>query len=619
MADSTGQPMLEVGIGADITQLQASLIAAENELRGFQSEIKKTTDTGRIAELSQSIETTKQKIAGLNAEINKSPKKFGDATNALGNLSRVAQDAPYGFIGIANNLNPLLESFQRLSKTEGGTKKALGAMAAGLTGPAGIGIALSVVSSLVVAFGDDIGIFIDKATGGSAALREYANAFTGAKSAFTDAYVEVEKVNSAFDQFHNGTISKKDALDQYNSTLGKVYGTTKDIAEAEKLFIDNRDNYVQAALYRAAGQLALKKAAEEAFKQLEAQNAPQNANKASLFMGEGLGAFALSKLTGGPAITFTDVIGSQAIAKKAKEQEGVFQSIFKQFQDLANEQDKLASHSKTFGKEIDKSDPFKEYSANLKYELQKTLNDMEKYRKAFEKLDLKPILTVYNPEQDKIDDKRKQYFNKKNKELLDETKKSGHLGDFLEKDARKKAENYAIEDKKLKELTESYENFANMLAGSVTNGLMSIFDAMAAGESPLEAVGQMFANIARNIAAAVIQAAIFEAILSQFPELKAIFAASGALQSAFGGKKLAAGGITNGASIAMIGEAGPEAVLPLSKLNTFMQTSFNAGAMSGASGGSSGGQFVLRGQDLLVAINRTQKTSALKGQNISLI
>jgi hypothetical protein len=619
MADSTGQPMLEVGIGADITQLQASLIAAENELRGFQSEIKKTTDTGRIAELSQSIETTKQKIAGLNAEINKSPKKFGDATNALGNLSRVAQDAPYGFIGIANNLNPLLESFQRLSKTEGGTKKALGAMAAGLTGPAGIGIALSVVSSLLVAFGDDIGLFIDKATGGSAALREYSNAFSGAKSAFTDAYVEVEKVNSAFDQFHNGTISKKDALDQYNSTLGKVYGTTKDIAEAEKLFIDNKDNYVQAALYRAAGQLALKKAAEEAFKQLEAQNAPQNANKASLFMGEGLGAFALSKLTGGPAITFTDVIGSQAIAKKAKEQEGVFQSIFKQFQDLANEQDKLASHSKTFGQEIDKSDPFKEYSANLKYELQNTLNDMEKYRKAFEKLDLKPILTVYDPEQDKKDEKRKQYFNKKNKELLDETKKSGHLGDFLEKDARKKAENYAIEDKKLKELTESYENFANMLAGSVTNGLMSIFDAMAAGESPLEAVGQMFANIARNIAAAVIQAAIFEAILSQFPELKAIFAASGALQSAFGGKKLAAGGITNGASIAMIGEAGPEAVLPLSKLNTFMQTSFNAGAMSGASGGSSGGQFVLRGQDLLVAINRTQKTSALKGQNISLI
>jgi hypothetical protein len=31
-----------------------------------------------------------------------------------------------------------------------------------------------------------------------------------------------------------------------------------------------------------------------------------------------------------------------------------------------------------------------------------------------------------------------------------------------------------------------------------------------------------------------------------------------------------------------------------------------------------GGQFVLRGQDLLVALNRTQKASNLKGQSISL-
>jgi hypothetical protein len=609
MADSTGQPILEVNIGADISQLQASLIAAENELRGFQSEIKKTTDTGRIAELSRSIETTQQKIAGLNAEINKSPKKFGDATNALGNLSRVAQDAPYGFMGIANNLNPLLESFQRLAKTEGGTKKALQAMAAGLTGPAGIGLALGVVSSLLVAFGDDIGIFIDKATGGSAALREYANAFTGAKSAFTDAYVEVEKVNSAFEQFHNGTMSKKDALDQYNSTLGKVYGTTKDIAEAEKLFIDNKDNYVQAALYRAAGQLALKKAAEEAFKQLEAQNAPEKANKASLFMGEGLGAFALSKLTGGPAITFTDIIGSEAIAKKAKEQEGVFKTIFKQFEELAREQDKLANHSKTFGQDITNIDALKEYSAALKYELSQQLMDYEKYKKKFKEID-----TSYIPFQYKDEPVKESEFTKKTrKELADPYKNS------IGKVVKERVINYDIEEKKIKELTDSYENFANMLSGSVTNGIMSIFDAMAAGESPLEAIGQMFATIARNIAAAVIQAALFEAILTAFPELKAVFAASGSLMKAFSGGH-ANGGITNGPSIGMIGEGGREAIIPLDKLNTFMQTSFSAGAMSGGgSGGGNGGQFVLRGQDLLVAINRTQKSSALKGQNISLI
>ena len=156
-----------------------------------------------------------------------------------------------------------------------------------------------------------------------------------------------------------------------------------------------------------------------------------------------------------------------------------------------------------------------------------------------------------------------------------------------------------------------------MLSNNVTNGLMSAFDAMAAGQSPMEAIGQMFLNIGKNIAAAIIQATIFQAILSAFPALQAIFTAGGVLQNAFGGKKLAAGGITNGASIAMIGEAGPEAVMPLSKLSSFLNTSFNAGAMSGSSS-AGGGQFVLRGQDLLLSVNRSQKASRIKGQSISL-
>jgi hypothetical protein len=82
---------------------------------------------------------------------------------------------------------------------------------------------------------------------------------------------------------------------------------------------------------------------------------------------------------------------------------------------------------------------------------------------------------------------------------------------------------------------------------------------------------------------------------------------------------MADGGIVTGPTHALIGEGNEsEAVLPLSKLKGMLNTTFNAGAMSGG-GGISGGSFVLRGQDLLVAINRTQKSSFLKGQNISLV
>jgi hypothetical protein len=610
-----------IGIDADVSALQSKLKSAQNTLAQFEGALKKATNIGEINYLTKNIDNLKGRINILTQEANKLGRPMGDATNALTNFSRIAQDAPYGMIGITNNLNPMLESFQRLAKTEGGTKKALQAMAAGLTGPAGIGIALAVVSSLVVAFGDDIGVFIDKATGGSASLREFANSFTGAKTAFSDAYIQIENVNTAFEKFNNGTTSKKDALDEYNNSLGKVYGTTKDIAEAERLFIENKDNYVKAALYRAAAQIALKKASEEAFKQLEAQSAPENANKVDLFMGESLGAFALSKLTGGPAISATDIIGSEAIAKKAKSQEQVFKTIFNQFNQLALEQDKAAVHSKDFGKELDKTvkatkliDSLKQYSAALKYELAQQLMDIEKYKKIFKDKGFDNALILTYGDKGETADRKK----KMGEETKRVTGKDNSLGNFLGKDAKQREKEWAIEKEKVDNTAKAYENFANMLAGNVTSGLMSVWDALEQGTNPLEAIGQMFLNIAKSIASAVIQATIFEAILTAFPELKAIFAASGALQGAFGGKKYATGGIATSPHIGMVGEAGPEAIIPLSKLSGMLNTTFSAGAMSGG-GGMSGGSFVLRGQDLLVAINRTQKSSFLKGQNISLV
>ena len=79
---------------------------------------------------------------------------------------------------------------------------------------------------------------------------------------------------------------------------------------------------------------------------------------------------------------------------------------------------------------------------------------------------------------------------------------------------------------------------------------------------------------------------------------------------AFPPKKMANGGIVSGPTMGLMGEYpgashNPEVVAPLDKLKTLI-------------GGGSGGQFILRGQDLLLSVNRAQKASNLKGQNISL-
>jgi len=79
---------------------------------------------------------------------------------------------------------------------------------------------------------------------------------------------------------------------------------------------------------------------------------------------------------------------------------------------------------------------------------------------------------------------------------------------------------------------------------------------------------------------------------------------------AFPAKKFANGGVISGPTMGLMGEYpgaanNPEVVAPLDKLKTLI-------------GSGSGGQFVLRGQDLLLSVNRAQKASNLKGQNISL-
>jgi hypothetical protein len=74
--------------------------------------------------------------------------------------------------------------------------------------------------------------------------------------------------------------------------------------------------------------------------------------------------------------------------------------------------------------------------------------------------------------------------------------------------------------------------------------------------------------------------------------------------------KFANGGIVSGPTMGLMGEYpgaknNPEVIAPLDKLKSMI-------------GGQGGGTFVLKGQDLLLATNRAQKASNLKGQNISL-
>lgn len=104
----------------------------------------------------QAFEKTATATAKATASLQKLPQTANSATSAMINLGRVVQDAPFGFLGIANNLNPLLESFQRLRASAGTTGGALKALGSSLLGAGGIGFALSIVSSALILFGGNL-------------------------------------------------------------------------------------------------------------------------------------------------------------------------------------------------------------------------------------------------------------------------------------------------------------------------------------------------------------------------------------------------------------------------------------------------------------------------------
>jgi len=133
---ATPDAELKVRIEAELGNFANTLKKGEKDLASFGARV----DAG----LKRSAQQAAQTGAALAGGYTKGATQAAFATT---NLSRVLQDAPFGFIGIQNNLNPLLESFGQLRKETGSNAGALKALISSLAGPAGLGLALAAVSA----------------------------------------------------------------------------------------------------------------------------------------------------------------------------------------------------------------------------------------------------------------------------------------------------------------------------------------------------------------------------------------------------------------------------------------------------------------------------------------
>lgn len=135
-----------------------------------------------------------------NASMERFTRSNTQASASLFNFGRIVQDAPYavlaGNIGaIANNIDPLVESFGRLKATTGSTGGALKAMAGSLIGPAGIGIAVSLVTSGLILFGDKLFGTKQKAEESKASLDNFKSSIEGVTDSVSKLKDELQFLN----------------------------------------------------------------------------------------------------------------------------------------------------------------------------------------------------------------------------------------------------------------------------------------------------------------------------------------------------------------------------------------------------------------------------------------
>lgn len=215
---------LKIQIGADTSQFNAELQKAENELKQFQNALKKTTDVKALEQLNAQVLQTQRTISTLRGSMQTVASSSNQASNSVLNLSRVVQDAPFGFIGIANNINPLIEGFGRLKKETGSTGSAFSALIGAISGPAGLGLGVAAATSLLVVFGDKLKF-------GKENTEQLASSVADLKSRVDATSLSIKSFNDEIDFTRKlATIEYGNNWDEYTRKINNANGASIDIS-----------------------------------------------------------------------------------------------------------------------------------------------------------------------------------------------------------------------------------------------------------------------------------------------------------------------------------------------------------------------------------------------------
>lgn len=225
---------LEVQIGADITDFEKKIKEIEFDIKELSKvkldRIKLGLDT---TEINAQIKDAKNNLNQLKSTVkdtgNVIGKDFKQGTvnggNALLQFSRIAQDAPFGIIGIGNNITATVESFAQLKNASGSTGGALKALATSIAGTGGILLGVSLLTTgltLLSQSGLSVSDVIDKISGKFDVFGNTLNKI--AVDAAKSSSQEIANLNALVSVAQDEVKSRKDRLTAVEELQNKYPG-----------------------------------------------------------------------------------------------------------------------------------------------------------------------------------------------------------------------------------------------------------------------------------------------------------------------------------------------------------------------------------------------------------
>jgi hypothetical protein len=183
-------------LGADVSSFTKSITEVEKELDSARKAIKGALgdDLVKGNQYVQDLEQSLKNLRSVGVQVPGAAKAATEikniapaaqkAQNTLTGLSGVVRDLPFGFIAIQNNLPILADQFTALTKESGGVGGALKGLGGALIGPAGVAFAFGAVTSIVTGLIQEYG-----------SLSEALNVILGITKPLTEAQKAYNKAS----------------------------------------------------------------------------------------------------------------------------------------------------------------------------------------------------------------------------------------------------------------------------------------------------------------------------------------------------------------------------------------------------------------------------------------